>query len=346
MKRLLDHYLHTAVHADRLLEPGRAPLELGQPVDGAVIDRLDSTDAALRLVRQRTARAGRRGPSRRAVGPSRARVATDPGHGDLPRPHRLLARTGRRHRDLARGGPAPRGRRPHPQPVGPGGPAARPGRRRARTPPAGSGAVRTDRRRPNRPRPTARWASATASPVRWRRHWSSIAGRWSFPRARQPRGQAASLNNLGYNLARLGEYAEALLACQEALTLARKLGNRKGEAHCTDSLAYIHRGLGEHEQAIEHYHRAARCSRRAAPDLAQAEAWTSLGDTYAETDQHDAARDAWQFALEIHEHLDHPTSAALADASPPAIRHDRPSRPRPPWASGIAAAQRRSTSET
>lgn len=48
IRRTLDHYLHTAHAADRLLEPARDGIALDQPARGAVIDEFADTDQALR----------------------------------------------------------------------------------------------------------------------------------------------------------------------------------------------------------------------------------------------------------------------------------------------------------
>jgi tetratricopeptide (TPR) repeat protein len=132
-----------------------------------------------------------------------------------------------------------------------------------------------------------------------------------FVRLNHRRGQAASLNNLAFNRAQLGDHDGALAACEEALAIARELGDAKGEGHCRDSLAYIHHAMGEHERAVENYLRAVALFDESGARHAEAVSWTRLGDTYAEIDDRDAARGAWRSALKNFEDLDHPGADAV-----------------------------------
>jgi DNA-binding SARP family transcriptional activator len=47
IRRLLDHYLHTAVHGAALLHPGREPVELAEPAPGVTPERLADARQAL-----------------------------------------------------------------------------------------------------------------------------------------------------------------------------------------------------------------------------------------------------------------------------------------------------------
>ncbi|NUT91043.1 MAG: tetratricopeptide repeat protein [Saccharothrix sp.] len=47
LRRLVDHYLHTAHHADRVLYPHREPLRPAPPAEGTHIDRLPGADQAM-----------------------------------------------------------------------------------------------------------------------------------------------------------------------------------------------------------------------------------------------------------------------------------------------------------
>ncbi|RDI62750.1 ATP-binding protein [Nocardia pseudobrasiliensis] len=121
---------------------------------------------------------------------------------------------------------------------------------------------------------------------------------------------AHALNGLGWDTARMGEYEQSRRHCAEALELFRGLRDKHGEAAALDSLGYIHRHVGEYEQAAD-CHRQAR-------DLCR-----ELGDVYNEADTLDhlaqacqaigrtlEAEQAWQQALSLY--LDQDRAADVA----------------------------------
>ncbi|MDT0343168.1 AfsR/SARP family transcriptional regulator [Streptomyces litchfieldiae] len=69
-------------------------------------------------------------------------------------------------------------------------------------------------------------------------------------------GQAQALNNIGWFHAALGAHEEALRYCEKALAMQQELGNANGHAAALDSLGYVHHHLGHHERAIGYYERA------------------------------------------------------------------------------------------
>ena len=117
-------------------------------------------------------------------------------------------------------------------------------------------------------------------------------------------GEARALNNLGWYHALLEDPGPALLYCEQALTLQRELGDRRGEAHTLDSIGYAHHLLGRHQRAITHLQQALALKREIGDRHGQATALTHLGDAHHATGDIAAARDAWQQALDILDHLD------------------------------------------
>lgn len=320
-RQLLDHYLHTAIAADRQLEPDRWPLDLHRPAD-VVVHPIDSMEAARRWFDTERAAlvAAVRGAA--ALGyPEHAwqltwALATYLDRtGDWPELAALAALAAPGAVDPAAAG------RVHNL-------SARAALRLGQLETAFEHyrqALRLYKQIGDEHNLASTHSSlgkacseSGALPDALRHHRLALA---LFRRLDDVGGQAATLNNLGFNQARLGQFAPARLACREALGLARELGHGKGEAHCLDSLGYIHRGLGEYDQAIEHYHRAVALFEQSGARMAGADAWTSLGDTYAETGQPEAAGDAWRFALATLDDLDHPAAAGvrarLATGRPP-----------------------------
>jgi tetratricopeptide (TPR) repeat protein len=136
-------------------------------------------------------------------------------------------------------------------------------------------------------------------------------------------GQAYALNAVGWYHALLGDYQQALTCCQQALTLFQELDDRYGQANTWDSLGYAHH-LGHHEQAITCYQHAFTLFRDLGDRYYEATILTHLGDTHHTAGDPDAARDAWQQALTILDDLDHPD----ADTVRTKLHHLDPTSPR------------------
>jgi DNA-binding SARP family transcriptional activator len=119
-------------------------------------------------------------------------------------------------------------------------------------------------------------------------------------------GQADALNAVGWFCSLLGDHQQALAPCQQALALHRDLGNQAGQAQTLDSLGHAHQHLGHHRQAIECYHQALDLFRNARNRYGEAVTLTGLGDTHHTAGDDDAARDAWEQAQAIFEDLQHP----------------------------------------
>ena len=119
-------------------------------------------------------------------------------------------------------------------------------------------------------------------------------------------GQANALNGVGWFCSLLGDHQQALAHCQQALALHRDLSDQVGAAGTLDSLGHAHQHLGHHRQAIECYRQALDLYVTIRHRYEQAATLTRLGDTYHTAGDYDAARDAWEQALAIFEDLQHP----------------------------------------
>jgi DNA-binding SARP family transcriptional activator/tetratricopeptide (TPR) repeat protein len=120
--------------------------------------------------------------------------------------------------------------------------------------------------------------------------------------------QADSLNAVGWYLALSGDYRQALAACEEALPLLQELDDRQGQAATWDSLGYTHQRLGHHSQAITCYRHAIALYRDVGDRYEEAISLARLGDTHQAAGDPDAARTSWREALVILDRL------ALPDA--------------------------------
>jgi DNA-binding SARP family transcriptional activator/tetratricopeptide (TPR) repeat protein len=119
-------------------------------------------------------------------------------------------------------------------------------------------------------------------------------------------GQAAALNLVGWDHALVGDYGQALACCRQALTLLQELGDRYGQACTWDSVGYAHQHLGNHTKAVDCFQHALDLCRDLGDRYYEGTVLTHLGDTYHLAGDPDAARDCWQRALTILTDLDHP----------------------------------------
>jgi DNA-binding SARP family transcriptional activator/tetratricopeptide (TPR) repeat protein len=119
-------------------------------------------------------------------------------------------------------------------------------------------------------------------------------------------GQARALSAVGSSYAQLGNHAQALTACQQALTLHQQLGDRPGEGTTWNSLGHAHHCLGHHPRALACYQRALDLWRNLGDPYQQARTLTNLGDTDHAAGNAAAASATWQAALTILDDLNHP----------------------------------------
>jgi len=118
--------------------------------------------------------------------------------------------------------------------------------------------------------------------------------------------QAEALSQVGWYHALLGEYQQTLIVCQQALTMHQGLGNRYGQTTTWNSLGYAHHHLGHHAQAITCYQNALILFRDLGDRYLEADTLTRLGDTHHATGDPYGARNVWRQALTILDDLNHP----------------------------------------
>ncbi len=126
-----------------------------------------------------------------------------------------------------------------------------------------------------------------------------------FRAAEHVTGQAHALNAIGWLRARLGDHEQALSCCQQALALHQQGGERRGEASTWDSLGYVHHHLGHHQDATTCYQHALKLYRETDDRYGQTVVLTHLGDNHHTAGETDHARTAWRNALAILDELGH-----------------------------------------
>jgi DNA-binding SARP family transcriptional activator/tetratricopeptide (TPR) repeat protein len=118
--------------------------------------------------------------------------------------------------------------------------------------------------------------------------------------------QATLENGVGWLYAHLGQYTDALTYCQRALSLHRESGHRGGAADTLDSLGYIYLHLGDLTQAKAHYEQAIEAYRELGAVFGEGNSLAGLGDVLASEGQPEAARAAYLEAVAVLDTLPHP----------------------------------------
>lgn len=112
-------------------------------------------------------------------------------------------------------------------------------------------------------------------------------------------GQAQALTAMGWSHARLGDHAQALTCCRQALPVLEEFDDRERQAHVWDSIGYAHSHLGQYPRAVRCYTLALDLCRGLGDRPLQADILDRLGDVHHAAHDPDAAHDAWRQALEI-----------------------------------------------
>jgi tetratricopeptide (TPR) repeat protein len=120
----------------------------------------------------------------------------------------------------------------------------------------------------------------------------------------EPVWEAEALNWMGWLSARLGEHDLASTHCRAALDLCRRHHDRDGEAGTLDSLGYLAHRTGRHAEAVDYYERALILFRDLGDAYAEADTLDRLGHAYAAQRQHSQALAAWRQAWELY-HAQH-----------------------------------------
>jgi DNA-binding SARP family transcriptional activator/tetratricopeptide (TPR) repeat protein len=118
-------------------------------------------------------------------------------------------------------------------------------------------------------------------------------------------GQARALNSIGWSHAMLGEHSQALAYCQQSLALTVEIGDRYFQGTVLDSIGFAHHHLGDSRLAADCYERALALHRENGDRYYEAETLTHMGDNRRATGNLDAARADWRQALAIFEELGH-----------------------------------------
>jgi tetratricopeptide (TPR) repeat protein len=119
-------------------------------------------------------------------------------------------------------------------------------------------------------------------------------------------GQLMIQNDIGYSYAMLGNYKRALMHCERSLAGLQELGEHGAMDAVLDSLGYIHHRLGNHSKAVACYEQSIALCRSRADRYNEAATLDHLGDVHRSAGNIEAARRAWALALRIFDEINHP----------------------------------------
>ena len=125
-------------------------------------------------------------------------------------------------------------------------------------------------------------------------------------------GQGRAHSAIGWCRARLGNHEQALADWAQAMARCREAHDRLGEATAWDSLGYAHRQLGEYAKAIACYQRAIDLADQLGARYQRAEALTHLGDLQRDAGDAVGARSAWQQAAGLLDELRSPDAEQIS----------------------------------
>jgi len=124
-------------------------------------------------------------------------------------------------------------------------------------------------------------------------------------------GQARALNTIAWEHNHHGDHERALAAAERALRLNQEITDPYGRADTWDTLGDAHRGSGHHAESIACYERAVALYRDLGHRWAEGATTARLGDAHHAAGALDAARDAWRRAVTILDDLGHPDADAV-----------------------------------
>jgi tetratricopeptide (TPR) repeat protein len=124
---------------------------------------------------------------------------------------------------------------------------------------------------------------------------------------------AHCLNTVGWFHTLLGDHAEALALCGEALALNLRLGDTESIAMTLDSLGHAHRHLGDFTRAVASYERAIAIYGELGYAFPVADTLDRLGDTHLAAGDTTAARAAWTRALHTFVELEHSAAEKVSE---------------------------------
>ncbi|MGW6504518.1 ATP-binding protein [Nonomuraea angiospora] len=120
-----------------------------------------------------------------------------------------------------------------------------------------------------------------------------------YQQAGDEAGQAGAFTGIGLAYTAQGRYDDALLYLEQGLVRQRDLGNRDGQASAWHGLGRAHNAMRDHQQAVACLLHALSLHRDLGDHYHEAAALAALGDVYWTVGDRDSAHDAWLESLTV-----------------------------------------------
>ena len=140
-------------------------------------------------------------------------------------------------------------------------------------------------------------------------HAEQAVGLFRF--AGRPAGQARALNAVGWFHIQLGDHEAGLAYCLEALGMQKEIADRLGQADTLDSIAVAHRSLGRNDEAMAYYRQALQLYLEFGDRYYEAQTLVYLADTSFAAGRPESAVTFWQEAVTIFDDLGLPEAASV-----------------------------------
>ncbi|HEX6686783.1 MAG TPA: BTAD domain-containing putative transcriptional regulator [Candidatus Limnocylindrales bacterium] len=124
---------------------------------------------------------------------------------------------------------------------------------------------------------------------------------------------ALAHNAVGWCHTLLGDHEQAISHCEKALPELEELGELATMADVWDTLGHAYHQLGRYPEAIDYYRQAVDRCRELGDHRHEAAHLVRLGGTYEAAGDPDAARQKWRTALKIFEEIQHPDAKGLRE---------------------------------
>ena len=132
-----------------------------------------------------------------------------------------------------------------------------------------------------------------------------------YRKIKDRKGQAFSLNYIAIVKRTLGDNIESLEFYKQALYIFREIGDRLNEGTVLNNIGKVHEGLGQYPQALEFYQRALTIRQKVGDQTGEAFTLTDLGLINTSLGQYSQAEKFFQKSLDIFKKIGDQRRAAL-----------------------------------
>ncbi|QIQ01339.1 AfsR/SARP family transcriptional regulator [Streptomyces liangshanensis] len=144
-----------------------------------------------------------------------------------------------------------------------------------------------------------------------------------FRQLGHPAGLARALNAVAWDHLQQGDHRQAVAHCEQAMTIQEELGDLRGQSDTLDTLGHAHQQLGEHSLALTCHRRGLALHRVLGHRSNEAETLVHLGETHRAMGERDTARRTLEQALDIYRDIEaHPSRQERARALLDALGRD------------------------